>query len=313
MTAEPGSSSSPSAEVVAIEPAAAGEASGAVEAREVGFAASDGWPLQATLFRPAGERAVGRSVIVGPGMGIQRTFYRRFARRLAAHGLPTLVLDWRGIGGSARGPIRRSNAALADWGERDLPAAITWMDAEMAPASMAYVGHSIAGAVLGLSASAGRFARILLVAAQNGYWKLWDGPSKLAMLGIWSAIPAATAVIGYLPRWALGGACPLPPRVASEWARWGRRADHVASHAPGVRERFAGLRAPVRAYLIDDDWIAPRRAAEAFAANFASAPVEQKRLTAAELGVPRIGHFGFFRPELAGLWEDAASWLRSGA
>ena len=244
-------------------------------------------------------------------MGIQRGFYHRFARRLAAHGLSVLTVDWRGIGGSAIGRARDCPARLADWGEKDLSATIECLVEETEPESLAYVGHSLGGAVLGLTPSAKRFERILLVAAQNGYWKHWDGLSRLVMLGIWSiAIPAATVVFGCLPRWALGGQCDVPAKVARDWARWGRHPGHVLSQAPEVRERFASLSAPVRAYAISDDWFAPRRATERAKSYFPSALVERVWLTPKDLGVNRIGHFGFFRPELAvPLWGEAAEWL----
>ena len=280
--------------------------------RKVSFPTADGWQLAGTLFEPAatGGRGAGRAVLIGSGIGIHRGFYQRFARRLATHGLTALSLDWRGTGDSAAVNGDRP-ARLVDWGAEDLPAAVDWLEAEVGAGSLAYVGHSIAGAILGLTPSVERFDRLLLVTVGSGYYHHWDGLSRPLIRLIWRVgIPAVTRVLGRLPGWTLGGRYDVPTPAAMDWARWGRNPSHVLSESPEVRRRFAELEAPVRVYAVTDDWFAPPRAAETVMSYFESAALDRVWLRPEEMGVRRIGHFGFFRPEMAEtLWTDAARWL----
>jgi predicted alpha/beta hydrolase len=48
-------------------------------------------------------------------------------------------------------------------------------------------------------------------------------------------------------------------------------------------------------------------------ARYGAAAKRRRHVTPQDLGVPRIGHFGFFRPDAEPLWSEAADWLtRSG-
>src|SRR5438034_598848 len=66
---------------------------------------------------------------------------------------------------------------------------------------------------------------ILGIAAQSGEWRRWPNPDRwLTAAFFYGLIPAVVALFGHAPAWALGGgAQPLPPEVARQWARWGRR------------------------------------------------------------------------------------------
>ena len=70
------------------------------------------------------------------------------------------------------------------------------------------------------------------------------------------------------------------------------------------------LGARMRAYAISDDPFAPLRAVEALADLYPRSRWETRRLAPRELGVPDIGHFGFFRERFrASLWRESADWL----
>jgi predicted alpha/beta hydrolase len=43
---------------------------------------------------------------------------------------------------------------------------------------------------------------------------------------------------------------------------------------------------------------------------YANAPIEYRRIAPRDIGVPRIGHFGFFRPQFEPtLWPLVPQWL----
>jgi predicted alpha/beta hydrolase len=271
--------------------------------------ASDGLELAATLLVPEARAA---SVVVAPAMGVKRGYYEPFARALAARGMETLVFDWRGIGGSRPERLRGFPATYRDWGERDLDAAIRFL-AERAGGRVLLVGHSAGGQLAGLAAAIDRVAAMIFVASTHGHWTNWHGAWRARVLLLWfGVVPVVARVLGRFPLWLLGGSGEDIPRgVALDWARWCRHPRYVRSYADAAGiagyDRFAG---PLRAYSIADDDFAPRAGVEHMVALYPNARAELRAIAPADLGVARIGHFGFFRETFAAtLWKEAADWL----
>jgi hypothetical protein len=64
------------------------------------------------------------------------------------------------------------------------------------------------------------------------------------------------------------------------------------------------------AYSIDDDWIAPVAAVDALHRSYSGCSMTRRHLIPAQLGAPRIGHFGLFRDAAAvPVWEEIGDWL----
>jgi len=65
--------------------------------------------------------------------------------------------------------------------------------------------------------------------------------------------------------------------------------------------------------MSDDPW-ATRPAVELLCKGYSSAKPEIITVTPADIGVAKIGHFGFFRPDHRDtLWRGAAEWLQAEA
>ncbi|MDQ9785868.1 hypothetical protein RF094_24520, partial [Serratia marcescens] len=68
----------------------------------------------------------------------------------------------------------------------------------------------------------------------------------------------------------------------------------------------------LRALTITDDTWATRPAVELLCSAFTSITPEIIAISPADAGVPKIGHFGFFRSEHRdALWRGAAEWLEA--
>jgi predicted alpha/beta hydrolase len=275
---------------------------------ELRVPAADGYSLAATLFVPDRE---GDSVaVLSAGMGIPRGFYGRYASYLASRGVAVLTFDYRGVGGSRPARLRRFHATATDWGAKDLSGAIEWSADRFA--RVAAIGHSLGGQLIGLAPSNPRLARILFIASQSAYWRHWDSPRKVLLLAMWStALPATAAALGMFPGRALGLGEDVPEHVMREWSAW-CRSPHYNAGPPGGSRRagFARVTAPIHAYSFSDDWYAPRRAVDALLASYPSARSEHRHVAPPDLGLSRLGHFGFFRegPTKA-LWAETADWL----
>jgi predicted alpha/beta hydrolase len=272
--------------------------------------ARDGYALAGDLFLPEG--APRAAVLVAPAMGVRRGYYAKFAAFLAREGMAALTLDYRGIGDSRRGGLRRFPATLRDWADGDLGGAVDLLAARLPGVPLLWVGHSVGGQLLGLVEDA-PVAGALLVAAQSGHWRLWSGPWRARIFLLWHVlIPALVPLLGRLPAFVLGGGEDVPPGVAREWARWGRQRDYVMSCARPLGGRgFARLRAPIVSYAIADDPYAPMRSAEALLRYYDLAPTELRVVRPGEVGERHIGHFGFFRSRFRDtLWMRVAEWLQ---
>ncbi len=275
--------------------------------------ARDGHALAGDLFLPDG--APRAAVLVAPAMGVRRGYYARFAGFLAREGMAALTLDYRGIGGSRRGGLRRHPATLADWGERDLAGAADLLRARVPGAPLLWVGHSVGGQLLGLVDDV-PVAGALLVAAQSGHWRLWSGPWRARIFLLWHAvIPGLVPLLGKLPALVLGGGEDVPPGVARQWAQWGRQRDYVMSYArPRGGRAFARLAAPVVSYAISDDPYAPERSVRELLRHYDLASTELRVVRPEDVGARELGHFGFFRARFEPtLWREALAFLSAAA
>lgn len=289
---------------------------------QVHFPAADGFTLTGTHRIARHGRA---AVLIAGATGVPHRYYEAFAKDLALHGLSTLTFDYRGVGDSlprdeARGrpPVRRHvrhmEAQLHQWGELDLEGALRYLRAEHPHVPLLLLGHSVGAQLAGMAPSSVELAGLVFVASGSGYWGLWNGAEKLFMFANWHLLtPGLAGLLGFLPMRAFGQGEDLPKGVALEWARWGRQPEYFQDYLQLAhhRERYQSLRAPLLTYSFTDDFYAPGPAVEWLLSAYPSlAERQHHRLSPADLGASRVGHFGFFRPERRHtLWAQTRAWL----
>jgi predicted alpha/beta hydrolase len=280
--------------------------------------AADGYKLGATLFLPRGAKR--RAALISSATAVPRKIYRGFAGYLARRGFAVLTYDYRGIGGS-RGVALEGynkpkslvgfNATMTDWAMLDVAAAVRWMRERYNTLPFGYVGHSFGGQVLGLLPNNNEVPRALLIAAQLGYWKLMASPERYRVYAMLNFVgPPLTRLLGYAPGWT-GIGEDLPKGVFLQWAHWVNSPRYLFDD-PTVTglANFPKYKGAMRAICMTDDPWATRPAVERLCAAFTSIKPELLAVSPSELGVPRIGHLGFFRPEHRDtLWRGAAEWL----
>jgi predicted alpha/beta hydrolase len=265
--------------------------------------ARDGFALAAAVHGRADAALV---VLVAPATGVRLRLYDAFARYLAAEADAVVATwDWRGTGESRPERLRGFRATMREWATLDLAGVIDWAAARWPGAELAAVGHSFGGQSIGLASNAHRLARLVTVAAQHGWYGNWPRDRRWRYALLWhAAMPAMTRVLGYFPGRRLGLGEDLPAGVALEWARWCRSPAYLGDWAG-----HAALRIPILSLGFSDDDYAPPAAVDALHREYRGATVERRTVTPAELGVERIGHFGFFRDAGRGLWGGVAGWI----
>jgi len=265
------------------------------------LAAKDGYRLGATLYGARSNKAV----LILPATGVPQSYYAKFAAWLGGQGFQVLTFDYRGIGRSLSGSVRNVRARMRDWALLDAAAAVDFLPGQ----KIHVVGHSFGGQVLGLLAP-DRIASALIVGSQSGYWRNWP---PLGRVWMWPVthflLPGVARLHGYFPGSRFGFGEDLPKGVAIEWASWCRNPTYLVG-ALGVEDAYARFAAPLRAYAFSDDPFGPLPAVEKLLELYPGARSEVRHLKPSDLGVARIGHFGFFREPFRGtLWREAQEWL----
>lgn len=283
--------------------------------KEVTLPAADGYPLAASLYepgRPAAAETTGphRVAVVLSSVGGDRRRYAPLAWHLAGRDWTVITFDYRGIGGSRRRSARGFPATMSEWGELDVAGVLDWVDRRLAPERLVVVAHSVGGQVIPLAPNHGLVDALLLVASQAGHWRLRRGIWRYLVLGYFTLTPAIVSLFGCLPLWPSGPER-LPAGVALEWRRWCLETEYRNLAGAPLAPRFARLRAPVLAYsFADDPLYSPAAAVEALLALYTNAPSEHRAVRPRDLGVARVGHRGFFDPEVGGrLWPEAVDFL----
>ena len=80
----------------------------------------------------------------------------------------------------------------------------------------------------------------------------------------------------------------------AQWRRWCLDPDYAAG-AERAHDRYAAIRTPMLALSFTDDELMSARSVERLEALYAGAALTRRCVAAADAGVRRIGHFGFFR------------------
>jgi predicted alpha/beta hydrolase len=122
--------------------------------------------------------------------------------------------------------------------------------------------------------------------------------------------PMIARMFGYIPGW-LGLGTDFPNGVFLEWASWCLKPNYLFDDETldtrGNFKRFTGTLRGIG--MTDDSW-APPVALEKLLSHYVNAKREHITISPHEVGVKKLGHFGFFR-ELGRdkLWPEAAEWL----
>jgi predicted alpha/beta hydrolase len=266
--------------------------------------ALDGEPLAAHHFAPR-QPARGAALIV-PAMGVPQAFYAPLATWLAEVGVHALTFDYRGTGRSRRGPLREVEADIVTWARLDTTAALRALQDRAPDLPLTWIGHSLGAQIVPFVPDHRELAKVITIAAGSGYWRDNVAALRPKVWLLWYVLaPLITPVFGYFPGKRLRMIADLPAGVIRQWRRWCLDPHYaVGAEGPAVRELYARVTAPITALSFTDDEMMSERNTESLHGFYVTAPTTMRRIAPAAVGMPRIGHFGFFRSaSRAPLWE----------
>ncbi|MBL7472569.1 alpha/beta hydrolase family protein [Robertkochia sediminum] len=257
--------------------------------------------LAATVYESTSASAI---LIIASATGVKQEFYRKFARYLAENGITVITFDYTGIGRSLRSPIKQLQHQLSDWGRKDLEAVLQYATKHYPEQKKVILGHSIGGQLIGLAPSSPHADKLILVAAQSGYWKYWKGFARYKMWFNWHVLfPTLINMFGYLPSKRVSGMENLPKEVANQWRKWGMHPNYMFGDHGIEATFYEKIASPLTAFSIADDTLAPKEAVDWMAQRYTKAKNKHISLVPADHHVARIGHFGVFKETFrSSLW-----------
>lgn len=278
--------------------------------------ALDGYPLAARLLLPDGEPKV--VVQLNGGTAIVKEFYGSFARFLVENGYAVCLWDYRGTGESAPPSLRGFSARMLDWGTRDMPAVLDFLDERFPALPKLVFGHSAGGQQVGFMPNLDKLSGLVCFATSSGYWGFMPAGYRLKTHFFFrGVVPVSNALLGYTAARRLGIMEDVPRGVAYEWRDWCSRPDYFfyekffGKTVP--KGRFSALPFPVKVFWATDDPISNARSVPAFWQHVRSAQsLDVEALRPADFGMQTIGHFGLFRKTAREtLWPKALAALEA--
>lgn len=244
-------------------------------------------------------------LIIAGAMGTKQTFYSKFAEFISQRGITVITFDYRGIGQSLTQPVSVVKSTVLEWGCSDLESVLRYTINNYPEAKVNLLGHSVGGQLIGLAPSANRVSKIILVAAQSGYWKFWKGISKYKMWVNWYVLfPFLLNAFGYMPAKRFSGMENLPSGVARQWRKWCISSGYLFDDLKAEQLYFSNISCHINSYSCSDDIYAPKEAVDWLTGKYENAIAERIHLVTEKFTRNKIGHFGFFKSESQpDIWE----------
>lgn len=274
--------------------------------REVRLNTRDGVALAARVYEPL--VAIRGGVLIAPAMAVPQRYYEPFAQYLTEHGFVVLTFDYRGLGESRpRGSsLRKVDADIVTWAELDLAAALSELKRRVGQRPVTWIGHSLGGQVLPLVPNHHLIDKVVTVATGSGYWRQNAKPLRRKVPLFWFGfVPALTPLFGYFPGARLGMVGDLPRGVIRQWRQWCLHPDYlVGVMGDTMRQRYAAFSIPMTSLSASDDEMMSAENVASIHGFYVGATPKMVRLVPGELGLERIGHFGFFKASMReAIWD----------
>ncbi len=277
--------------------------------QDISITCNDGVSLAATLYLPEDPIA---AVMIGPATGIRRQFYTHFASYLHDQGFAVITYDNRGIGESLSGSVKRCDASLVCWGEKDMPAVLDELRSRYPQLPCFLVGHSAGGQLVGLMRNAGMLTAMCNFGSSSGRLSnMRAGYLLPAHFFMNVYIPLNNLLFGHTKAHLVGMGEPLPKGVAKQWQQWcnGQGYVQTAFGREVKNHYYDAIRFPSKWIIAEDDNIANLANVHDMLRVFKNMKAEVACLKPADYGLKEIGHMGFFSRRSKVLWPLISDYL----
>jgi len=251
--------------------------------------------LSGRLYLPNNEPCA--AVLIAPATGIKQGFYTRFATFLAEHSIVVLTFDNRGIGDSLKDDKVMRETLLQDWGQKDLPAALKYLQQHKKGLPVHLVGHSAGGQLAGLMPNAAELTTLITYGSSSGSLRNFTGTYKYqAQFYMNVFIPVSNFLFGRTQSHWMGMGEPLPKGVGAQWRRWCNGQGYAETDfGESISEHsYAKLTQPALWIRATDDKIAPQANMQDIIRVYQNLQITEKIINPTEHGLTHLGHMHFF-------------------
>ncbi|HAA07894.1 MAG TPA: alpha/beta hydrolase [Acinetobacter schindleri] len=267
----------------------------------------DGYPLTARFYAANAASRKALPILICPATGITAQFYHNFNVWLQAQGYDVLCFDFRGIGQSLNGPLKKSKASIVQWGQLDIPAAIDALRDRTKAEQVILVGHSAGGQLLGIVPNYDKVAKVIAVSGSTGHVKGLKGRTKLLAPVMFDVIfPLSRFTLGYGPTSKIGMGENLPKDVAKQWAQFCSKPGYVLNAIGKTVAKTANhheqITCPITVLWSSDDEIATEANVKDLIRLYPNAQTSHKELRPSSFGHKAIGHMLMFKRSHQNLW-----------
>lgn len=252
-------------------------------------------------------------VIIASATAVVKEYYKHFAKYLYENSLSVVTFDYGGIGKSRPISLRSFGTSAHKWATNDLETVIGYVKEKHPDKKITLLGHSIGGQLIGLAPSSLLAEKVILVASQSGYYKLWQASERYKMLFAWRVLfPLFNKTMGYIPTKAFTPMEDLPGGMAMEWARWCLSPNYLFDHIDVESLYFDKISVPLYSYSTDKDKFATPPSTDWLTNKYSKALVTRIHLKPEDYGVKTIGHFGYFQKKCSSLvWPELLSKIKN--
>lgn len=251
------------------------------------------YSISANIYEASESSAL---LIISSATGVKQSFYKKFAEFISEKGISVITFDYLGIGKSLKEPLKKLNNTTVDWSKTDLSSVIDYAKQKYPGSKITLLGHSIGGQLIGLSKSSTIADKVILVAAQSGYWKFWKGFERYKLWIYWTVLfPVLIKTFGYLPSKKISGMENLPKNVAKQWIKWCLSPKYLFENVAEEDLFFKSIKVPLASFSMENDQFAPREAVDWLTKRYENAEIKRTHLVAKDYNTNEIGHFGIFR------------------
>ena len=267
----------------------------------------DGYALAARFYAADPSQQKPHPILICPATGIVQGFYHHFAVWLQQQGYDVMVFDFRGIGQSLHGPVKKSTASIVQWGQLDIRAMIDALLAHTQAEKVILLGHSAGGQLLGIVPNYSKVQKVIAVSGSTGHLKGITGRTGLlAPLMFYVIFPISRYTLGYGPTHKIGMGENLPKDVAREWAQFCSKPGYVINaigkQIQASDDFHAQVQCPVTAIWATDDEIATEANVKDLIRLYPNAATKIVPLNPKQFGHHSIGHMAMFKRSHQNLW-----------
>ena len=251
--------------------------------------------------RPTHFPAQGRpwaTMLFANAMGVRQEYYHALARHFATCGVHVTTFDYA---------IPNTDVTVTDW-VKDLSEMLVEARKPAPELPFLYMGHSLGAQLIGVTPGNTAIQAALHVTGGSGYYK-FNHRMPLRVRLLWFVLmPLFTPVFGYFPGRAFRIVGDLPRGVTWQWRRWCLHPDYLLCEE-SHRGKYLRFTAPILSISFEDDDINTKNGIDFLHSSYPN--VTRRHYQPADLGLQRIGHFGFFNERCKEpLWNETLDWLR---